>query len=253
MTIGLGARRRTILLIDADAHARASLRLALEAADFTVGEAASGAEGERTAARVRLDAILVDLIAGVPGDATTLPERLHAKGVTAPCFVISAAADALVGSVGLHELGVAGVFLKPADAPVIIRTLRTRLGMDRGPSPHARGPVMHEMSLVESLVDLVDDESRRQAFARVRVVRLQIGILGHAEPEALRFCFEAIARGTVAEGARLEIEMCAGEGWCPACRDSAPMEDRLAGCPMCGGVLLMTAGDELRLTELEVD
>jgi DNA-binding response OmpR family regulator len=137
MTIGLGDRRRTILLIDADAHARASLRLALEAADFMVGEAASGAEGERTAARVGPDAILVDLNSDAHDSGRTLPERLHVRGMAAPCFVISSAADALVGSVGLHELGVAGVFLKPADAPVIIRTLRTRLGMDRAPSGHA--------------------------------------------------------------------------------------------------------------------
>jgi DNA-binding response OmpR family regulator len=129
MTIGLGDRRRTVLLIDADAHARKSLRLALEAADFMVGEAASVAEGERTALRVRPDAILIDLVADPHAEAMSLPERLHGAGVTAPCFVISAAADALVGAVGLHELGVAGVFLKPANAPVIVRTLRTRLGL----------------------------------------------------------------------------------------------------------------------------
>jgi len=137
MTIGLGDRRRTILLVDVDAHARKSLRLALEAADFMVGEAASGAEGERTAVRIGPDAVLVDLIADPHDGAKTLPERLQSRGMTAPCFVISAAADALVGAVGLHELGVAGVFLKPADAPVIIRTLRTRLGVDSGPSRHA--------------------------------------------------------------------------------------------------------------------
>jgi hydrogenase nickel incorporation protein HypA/HybF len=109
------------------------------------------------------------------------------------------------------------------------------------------------MSLVESLVALVEDERRRQPFSRVRVVRLQVGVLGHVEPDALRFCFDAIARGTVAEGARLEIEMRAGEGWCPACRRAAPLEDRFADCPQCGEVLQMTAGDDLRLTELEVD
>lgn len=112
---------------------------------------------------------------------------------------------------------------------------------------------MHEMSLVESLVALVEDEGRRQAFSRVRVVRLQLGALGHAEPGALRFCFDAIARGTVAEGARLEIQMRGGEGWCPACRRSAPLTDRFEACGLCGGVMQLTAGDELRLTELEVD
>jgi hydrogenase nickel incorporation protein HypA/HybF len=112
---------------------------------------------------------------------------------------------------------------------------------------------MHEMSLVEAVIELVEDERRRQSFSRVLVVRLQVGALGHAEPDALRFCFDAIAKGTIAEGARLEIEMRAGEGWCPVCRSSAPLEDRFADCPTCGESLRMTAGDELRLTELEVD
>jgi DNA-binding response OmpR family regulator len=137
MTIGARDRRRTVLLVDADAHARATLRRALEAADFMVGEACSGAEGERTAVRVGPDAILVDLLADPHADGQTLPERLRSRGMAAPCFILSTAADALAGSVGLHELGLAGVFLKPADAPVIIRTLRTLLGVARGPAAHA--------------------------------------------------------------------------------------------------------------------
>ena len=128
MNIGLGDRRRTILLIDSDAHARAALRKALEVASFSVGEAASGAEGERTALRIRPDAILADLIHDDDGPGPMLPERLKAECGEIPCYIVSTAADALVGSVGLHELGVAGVFLKPVDAAVVIRTLRTRLG-----------------------------------------------------------------------------------------------------------------------------
>ncbi len=62
MNIGLGHRRRTILLIDADAHARATLRKALEAADFSVGEAANNREGERTVLRIKPDAILAELM-----------------------------------------------------------------------------------------------------------------------------------------------------------------------------------------------
>ena len=50
---------------------------------------------------------------------------------------------------------------------------------------------MHEMSLIESVVALVEDERRKQDFSRVRTIRLAVGLLGHAEPEALRFCFDA--------------------------------------------------------------
>jgi hydrogenase nickel incorporation protein HypA/HybF len=113
---------------------------------------------------------------------------------------------------------------------------------------------VHEMSLVESLVDLVEDERRKQDFSRVRVIRLKVGALGHAEPEAIRFCFDAITSGTIADGARLEIETVPGEGWCSRCRRTVPLEERFAACPLCGiAQVRMTAGDELRLAEMEVE
>lgn len=113
---------------------------------------------------------------------------------------------------------------------------------------------MHEVSLVENIVALVEDERRKQDFTRVRIVRLQLGALGHAEPEALRFCFDAVTRGTVAEGARLEIEMVAGQGWCALCRCTVKLDDWFAACPACGNPgLRLTGGGELRLAELEVE
>jgi hydrogenase nickel incorporation protein HypA/HybF len=113
---------------------------------------------------------------------------------------------------------------------------------------------MHEISLIENVVALVEDERRRQEFSRVRTIRLQVGALGHAEPDALRFCFEAVTRGTIVDGARLEIETVLGAGRCSGCRRTVPLDDRFAACPLCGNPeVRMTAGDELRLAELEVE
>jgi hydrogenase nickel incorporation protein HypA/HybF len=113
---------------------------------------------------------------------------------------------------------------------------------------------MHEVSLIESVVALVEDERKRQNFARVNMIRLRVGALGHAEPDALRFCFDAVIRGTVADGARLEIEMVPGEGECFDCGQCVRMDDRFAACPLCGNTRVrITTGDELRLTELEVE
>jgi two-component system OmpR family response regulator len=137
MNIGLGARRKTILLIDTDPHARAVLRKALEAARFSVGEAASNREGERTILRIRPDAVLADLLAD-PADARpTISEWLRANHSTIPCYIVSTAGEALVGSIGLHELGVTGVFLKPVDTDLVIQTLRTRLAVAPGDYGHA--------------------------------------------------------------------------------------------------------------------
>jgi hydrogenase nickel incorporation protein HypA/HybF len=113
---------------------------------------------------------------------------------------------------------------------------------------------MHEVSLIESVVALVNDERRKQEFSRVRVIRLQVGALGHAEPDALRFCFDAVAAGTIADGARLEIDTIPGQGWCSDCERTVLLEERFAACPACGNRRVrMTAGDELRLAEMEVE
>jgi hydrogenase nickel incorporation protein HypA/HybF len=88
----------------------------------------------------------------------------------------------------------------------------------------------------------------------VRTIRLQVGALGHAEPDALRFCFEAVTKGTIADGARLMIDIIPGVGICSACRQRVGMLERFAICPLCGSpTVLMTAGGELRVSELEVE
>jgi hydrogenase nickel incorporation protein HypA/HybF len=113
---------------------------------------------------------------------------------------------------------------------------------------------MHEVSLIENVLALVEQERRKQAFSRVNVIRLRVGVLGCAEPDALRFCFDAVAAGTIAEGALLEIEPVLGEGWCADCHRSVPLAERFGACPVCEGAQVrMTDGDALRLAEMEVE
>lgn len=128
MTLGLRDRRKTILLVDGDPHARATLRNALEGAGFSVGEACNGEEGERTARRILPDAILTDLMMETVDAGGEIAARLAAAGHEAPVFIISTAAEALVGATSFSELGISGVFLKPADPAIVIQTLKTRLG-----------------------------------------------------------------------------------------------------------------------------
>ena len=112
---------------------------------------------------------------------------------------------------------------------------------------------MHEMALCESVIGIVEDEARRDGFARVKTVVVELGQLGHVEPEALLFCFEAVSRGTVADGAKLAIERVPGAGWCLDCGKTVPLAERFGACPDCGRHhVQMTAGDEMRVKELEV-
>lgn len=113
---------------------------------------------------------------------------------------------------------------------------------------------MHEMALCEGIIGIVEDEARKRSFSRVKVVCLEIGALSHVAPEAMRFCFEAVAARTIAHGARLEIIETAGIAWCMACSESVEVRQRYAPCPSCGSYQLqVTGGEEMRVKELEVD
>jgi hydrogenase nickel incorporation protein HypA/HybF len=113
---------------------------------------------------------------------------------------------------------------------------------------------MHEVSLIEGVIALVEQERARQIFVRVNLIRLEVGALGPADPEALRFCFDAVSAGTIAQGSSLEIEIIPGEGWCADCRDNVPIDERFGACPVCAGWRVSTTGgDVLRLAEMEVE
>jgi len=124
-----GNKRRTILLVDPDPHFRANLRLALEEAGFLVGEAANGKEGERTALRIRPDAILAELMLENIDTGGLVAQRLREVGAKFPVFLISSAAESMGTDLNVNQLGIAGVFAKPVDPQAVIRTLKARLKM----------------------------------------------------------------------------------------------------------------------------
>ena len=112
---------------------------------------------------------------------------------------------------------------------------------------------MHEMSLAEGVLQLMEDAAVKQGFTRVKTVWLELGQMAGVEEEALRFCFEVVARETLAHEARLEIEVLPGLGWCTQCDASVPMAELFDACPKCGDHhLQVTAGTEMRVRELEV-
>jgi len=113
---------------------------------------------------------------------------------------------------------------------------------------------MHELSLCVELIRVIEDQTRRQHFHRVRTVRLTVGALAGVEVEALRFGFTVAARGTLAEDAVLEIEQPPGQAICLDCGAVVEVRDREEACPHCGGYFLrVRGGTELRVLELEVE
>lgn len=113
---------------------------------------------------------------------------------------------------------------------------------------------MHEMSLAENVLQIIEDAARKEKFARVKTVWLEIGQLACVEKEAMRFCFDAAVRGSVADQARLEIVETPGRGHCVQCALEIPIATLYEPCPNCGSYQIrVTGGDEMRVKELEVE
>lgn len=113
---------------------------------------------------------------------------------------------------------------------------------------------MHEMSLAEGVLQLVEETARREQAWRVKLVVLEIGRMSSVQPDALRFCFDAVIRGSIADGATLEIVDVPGCGWCMKCAATVPMQELYGACPTCGSHQVQaTGGTEMRVKEIEIE
>lgn len=96
---------------------------------------------------------------------------------------------------------------------------------------------MHEMSLTRNVLDVVLDEANAAGATRVQAVRVTIGDLRDIVEELFEGLFSHLARGTIAEGAELEIVRIPVTVRCRKCsrvyhlnvRDKDTFE-----CPSCG-------------------
>jgi len=76
---------------------------------------------------------------------------------------------------------------------------------------------MRELSVAGSILQLVEGSARKEAFQRVRSLRLSVPALAGVEVAALRFALEALARGSLLEGARVDIDEPPGQARCTDC------------------------------------
>lgn len=94
---------------------------------------------------------------------------------------------------------------------------------------------MHEAALARQIVAVVVERAARDGAACVRVVRGWVGETETLSADSLALHFAAAARGTAADGARLELVLEHVEARCRACDTVYAPEHHLLVCPSCGG------------------
>jgi hydrogenase nickel incorporation protein HypA/HybF len=108
---------------------------------------------------------------------------------------------------------------------------------------------MHELGLTQEILEII---TQRAQDRKVKRVVLEIGKLSCVLPDAVRFCFDLCAAGTIAEGAELEIVQPPGRGRCRQCGAEFALHIVLAHCACGSGDLEWLSGEQLRISMMEI-
>lgn len=115
---------------------------------------------------------------------------------------------------------------------------------------------MHELPITESILKIVLAHAEKNDVRRVMVIHLRIGKLSDLEDEWMQKYFDYVSRGTLAEGAKLNIERSPVMLQCNACAESYPVEVadmKDSVCPACGGKdAQLISGREYYIKNMEV-
>ena len=113
---------------------------------------------------------------------------------------------------------------------------------------------MHEMSIAQDILQIVEAERRKHGFERVAVIHVRAGALSGVDEESLKFAFEVVREGTCAAEAQIRMETADRVLECRACGARVSADGGPAKCPKCGSVELSLRGAMgLDVVSLEVD
>ena len=113
---------------------------------------------------------------------------------------------------------------------------------------------MHELSITQSMLDLVLEQAEKAGAREVGRINLVIGEMTGIVEECVQFYFGFISRGTIAEGADLSFKRVPSRARCRACDKLFELEEFEWTCPHCGGAELeIVEGKELFIESIEVE
>ena len=111
---------------------------------------------------------------------------------------------------------------------------------------------MHEYSVVQALLDQVEGHVRGRGAVKVHRVRLKLGESAGVDPELFQTALDTFKKGSVLEGAEIEIVHVPTSWECGLCKTPIARGERLQ-CAHCGGAGKQVSGDELVLDQLELE
>lgn len=110
---------------------------------------------------------------------------------------------------------------------------------------------MHELSLSSAILATAE---KHAAGRPIRVVTVHVGKLRQVVPDSLSFYFDVVTRGTLCEGAKLELEIIPARLRCDSCENEWEPDFPTFRCPFCvNGKVKVLSGEEFQVESIEVE
>lgn len=109
---------------------------------------------------------------------------------------------------------------------------------------------MHELGITRNIVAIVSEAAKGR---KVRRVTLEIGELSGVMTDAIVFCFDVVAQGTVVEGAELEIRTIRGRARCASCGTEFMTATLYTPCACGSRQIEQLQGEELNIKTMELE
>ena len=112
---------------------------------------------------------------------------------------------------------------------------------------------MHELSIAQNLLQITLKHAEAAGAASVTDLYLVIGQMSNIIDDSIQFCWELVAKDTLAEGSRLHFERVPAIFRCSACETEFELQGSFI-CPKCqSGQIRLVSGDDFRLERIEIE
>ena len=93
---------------------------------------------------------------------------------------------------------------------------------------------MHSLAMAQDILKAALAEVGKNNMQHIKAITIRMEDEHFTESDSLQFCLEAVTKGTIAEGARIEVDLVERTAECPECAHVFPFDHHFPICPRCG-------------------
>lgn len=113
---------------------------------------------------------------------------------------------------------------------------------------------MHELGIAQEMLKVALDHATKNNAKRITAFNVEVSAAADESEDSLRFHLENLARGTIADGARVDFARVAARARCLECGNEFELDVENVVCPRCSSSRVSALlQDEIKLASIDVE